>query len=214
MPAATFPELMHLEFLVEEVSAERALRALLPKIVGGNTSFDIHAYQGKRDLLSKLPSRLRGYRHWIAATNTKVVVLVDEDRQDCHQLKAELEKAAVQAGFTTKTTAGAGQPFAVLNRILVEELEAWFFGDCEAIRAAYPRVPVSLQNRRRFRNPDAIAGGTWEQLDRVLQRAGYHQGGLAKTVAASEIAALMDPARNRSTSFQHFLNGLQALMSS
>lgn len=203
---------MHLEVLVEEVSAERALRILLPKIVGSHVTFDIHAYQGKRDLLLKLPSRLRGYGRWIGNTNTKIVILVDEDRQDCHRLKAKLEGAAAQAGLSTKTASG-GKPFDVLNRVVIEELEAWFFGDCDAIQAAYPRVPTSLQSRKAFRYPDEIAGGRWEQLDRVLQQAGYHRGGLAKAVAAGDIASLMDPARNRSPSFQQFCRGLQALIS-
>ncbi len=205
---------MHLEVLVEERSAEEALRLLLPKIVGSGVSFEIHAFEGKRDLLAKLPSRLRGYARWIHQTETRVVVLVDEDRQDCRQLKGGLEGVAAAAGLTTKTVAGVGQPFLVLNRVAVEELEAWFLGDCDAIVAAYPRVPSSLPSRQGFRDPDAVKGGTWEQLDRVLQRAGYHRGGIAKIAAAKDIVPHMDPARNRSTSFQHFCAGLRALLSS
>jgi hypothetical protein len=124
---------MHLEFLVEEISAERALLALLPKMVGPDVTFVIRPFEGKRDLLAKLPGRLRGYAHWIGETNTKVIVLVDEDRQDCLRLKADLERAADDAGLATKTAAGDGQRFVVLNRIVVEELEAWFFGDCDAV---------------------------------------------------------------------------------
>lgn len=205
---------MHLEVLVEELSAEIALGLLVPLIVGPGATVSVHAYQGKRDLLAKLPGRLRGYARWIRENDTRVVVLVDEDRQDCRRLKAALERAAADAGLTTKTAARQQEPFFVLNRLAVEELEAWFFGDCDAIRAAYPGVPASLENGRRFRDPDAVAGGTWEQLEKVLQDAGYHPGGLAKTVAAREIAAHMDPDRNRSTSFRSFREGLRALVSS
>ena len=46
---------MHLEFLVEEESAETALDNLVPKIVGPNISYNIRVFQGKFDLLKKLP---------------------------------------------------------------------------------------------------------------------------------------------------------------
>lgn len=204
---------MHVEILVEELSAEVALRQLVPKIAGTQCTFDVHPFQGKRDLMSKLPHRLRGYKHWAANDEMRIVVLVDRDRDDCRDLKSRLDKVASEVGLSTKTLAGEGQPFVVLNRVAIEELEAWFLGDCEAIRAAYPRVPQSLERRRRFRDPDAVLGGTWEQLESVLQKAGHHMGGLAKTVAAEEIAARMDPSRNRSRSFQEFRAGLLSAIS-
>lgn len=203
----------HLEVLVEERSAEALLVHLLPKLLGDDTTFDIRVYNGKQDLLKKLPARLRGYSHSIDDTGTRIVVLVDEDRQDCRALKQQLEDAAAEAGLTTKTSAPPGAPFVVLTRVAVEELEAWLFGDVEAIRTAYPRVPTHLANQRGFRDPDAIAGGTCEQFERVLKRAGYHRGGLPKIAAANNIAPHMEPGRNRSGSFRHFVTGLEALLS-
>ena len=81
---------MHIEFLVEEPSAEAALRNLVPKILGSGVEFRVIRFQGKQDLLSRLPGLLKGYRRWITA-DWRIVVLVDEDRQDCRELKAELE---------------------------------------------------------------------------------------------------------------------------
>ncbi len=46
---------MHVEFLVEELSMNEVLQNLLPKILGETITFDIHPYQGKFDLTSKLP---------------------------------------------------------------------------------------------------------------------------------------------------------------
>ncbi len=135
-------------------------------------------------------------------------MLVDEDRQDCLELKARLEKAADDAGLVTKTRASGGAGFQVLNRISIEELEAWFFGDVEALHGAYPKIPLSLATRSKYHNPDAIQGGTWEELEKELQRKGYFHGGLAKIEAAKAISAHMDPARNRSKSFQVFRDGL------
>ena len=93
----------------------------------------------------------------------------------------------------------------------MEELEAWFFGDVEALVAAYPRVPRTLERWKDYRDPDAIRGGTWEALGRVLQRAGYFPGGLAKKAAARTIATHMNPERNRSRSFRLFLDTLREL---
>ncbi len=101
----------------------------------------------------------------------------------------------------------------VVNRIAVEELEAWFFGDIPALCGAYPRIPASLGGQAKYRDPDAIRGGTWEALERVLQARGYHPGGLAKTVAATEIAQHMDVDANRSRSFQAFRDGVRRLVS-
>ncbi len=98
-----------------------------------------------------------------------------------------------------------------MNRIAVEELEAWFFGDVQALRAAYPRISPTLAQRAKFRDSDAITGGTWEALERELQRVGYFAGGLSKITAAREISLHMDPARNRSKSFQVFREGLLQL---
>lgn len=147
----------HVEVLVEEPSMEAALRMLLPRILGGR-SFEIHAYQCKQDLLSRLPGRLRGYRRWIPG-NWRIAVIVDRDNDDCRELKAHLEQVALEADFTTRT-APRGSLWTVVNRIVIEELEAWYFGDWEAVQMAYPRVPGTIPSRAKYRNADRIEGGT------------------------------------------------------
>jgi len=200
---------MHIEFLVEEPSTEAALRVIVPRILGDAVTFHVHVHQGKPDLLKSLPGRLRGYARWLPV-DWRIVVLADEDRNDCLTLKNQMEAAAEQAALVTKTRTNPPETFQVLSRIAIEELEAWFLGDLDALRMAYPRVSRNLATRAGFRNPDAITGGTWEALERVLQRAGYHKGGLAKIAAAREIAQHMAPERNRSRSFQVFRQGLLA----
>jgi len=197
---------MHIEILVEEQSMEEALKILLPRILPAETTYRILNFQGKKNLLRQLPARLRGYS-WITE-DYRIVVLTDEDRQNCLALKQQMEEAAQQAGLSTKTSAGNTR-FQVLNRIVIEELEAWFLGDVEALRQAYPRLPERLP--RKFNNPDAVAGGTWEALERTMQRHGYFKGGYLKVEAARAISPHMDPARNRSRSFQVFRDGLLAL---
>jgi hypothetical protein len=195
----------HIEFLVEEPSMEAAFRVLLPRIIG-TTSFAIYPHQCKEDLLANLPNRMRGYAAWLPASY-RVVVVVDCDDDDCMDLKAKLEKAASDANLATRTQAG-GQVYQVVNRIVIEELEAWFFGDWDAVRLAYPAVNPNIPSKNGFRDSDRIAGGTWEALERLLKRAGYFKTGLRKIEAARSIAEHMNPAQNRSSSFQVFRNAL------
>ena len=203
---------MHIEFLVEDLSTQEACTLFLPRLLPSGTEYEIRSFRGKQDLLSKLPARLKAYRGWIPQ-DWRIVVLIDRDNEDCHDLKSKLEEMSRQAGFITKTACGQGQEFQVLNRIMIEELEAWFFGDIEALCQAYAGVRSNLAQKAQYRDPDAIQGGTWEALQRELQRAGYFKGGLDKVKAAREIAQFMNPEVNRSPSFQSFRQGLLEMTS-
>lgn len=200
---------MYIDILVEEPSMEAALQNILPKILPAQAGYRIITFQGKRDLLQQLPARMRGYAAWLS-DDYRLVVLVDEDRQDCRQLKAQLEQAALSAGLSTKTSGGQGR-FQVLNRIVIEELEAWFIGDINALRAVYPKIPAQFGQSGKFQDPDAVPGGTWEALESLLQKYGYHRGGYPKVQAARQISARMEPQNNRSKSFQVFRDGLLSL---
>lgn len=196
---------MHIEFLVEEESMEKALQNLIPKIVGEDVSFITHVFQGKTDLKNKLPTRLRAYSHYIKS-DWCIVVLLDKDDEDCVTLKTELDKIANDAGLITHSDSKS--KIQVLNRIAIEELEACFFGDVKAIAEAYPGVSLSLGNQAKYRNPDAITGGTWEALQRVLQTEGYYLAGMPKIEVARKISEHMEPKRNQSRSFQVFRDAL------
>jgi hypothetical protein len=178
---------------------------LLPRATTGRHTFTVHAFTGKSNLRNNLLSRLRGYalrfQNDPLTVDWRIVVLIDEDRQNCLELKREI----LEAGRT------AGTEQRVLARVAVEELEAWYLGDLAAIRAVYPRVPATLNKRKGFRDPDAVAGGTWEALDRILKKAGY-PGGLQKIAAAEAIAPHMDPGRNISHSFRVFWQGIERVL--
>jgi hypothetical protein len=197
------------EVLVEEPSAEAALGELLPRMLG-QIPFTIHAHQGKADLLSSLPGRLKGYAQWMPK-DWRIVVLVDADDDDCSRLKRALEQHAATAGLRTRTAAGGVPPWLVVNRIAIEELEAWFFGDWVATRTAYPRLKTTIPSQKRFRDPDAIRGGTWEALARLLKDAGYFTTGLPKIEVARTIALQMRPEANTSRSFRAFRDVLTEL---
>ncbi|HLL81537.1 MAG TPA: DUF4276 family protein [Longimicrobium sp.] len=203
---------MQLELLVEEESAEAALRVLLPKLLKHGVYYEIRLFQGKPDLLGKLPERLRGYARRVPREDLRILVLIDEDRQSCTALKASMEEMARDAGLVTKNAATADQPFRVVTRIAVEELEAWFFGDVPALVQAYPGVPATLGTRAKYRDPDQIAGGTAEALHDVLRAARYYTRTHMPTVeVAQRISSHMNPMANRSHSFCCFRDGLAAL---
>ncbi len=171
-------------------------------MIPASCSFSIHAFQGKPDLLGKLHRRLRGYKRWIPP-NYRIVVVVDRDDHDCHALKTDLESTARTATLLSRSQAGS-RAWRIANRIVVEELEAWYFGDWEAVRLAYPRVPSGIPRQARYRDPDAIKGGTWEAFERIMRRCGYFTTGLRKIEAAQAIALHIRPDRNRSRSFGAF----------
>lgn len=203
---------MTLDFLVEEPSMEAFLRATL-KTMDVVVPCDIHLFQGKQDMLRKLPNRLRSYRRWIRA-GYYVIILLGCDHDDCHKLKRRIEKLALSAGLATKAQPRSDGQFEVVTRIAIEELEAWYLGDIPALRKAFPRLPEGLARRAAFRTPDAIKGGTWERLERLLQDAEYYPGGFAKADLARRVAPHMALDRNRSRSLRVFWSAVSDLVQS
>lgn len=202
---------MHIEFLVEEESCAAFLKNVAPQLLRPSDEFRVHTFIGKPDLLKSLPNRLNAYVKWLPE-DYRIVVLVDRDNDDCRKLKRHLEKSASEAGLLTKTAAKHKNRFKVLNRILVEELESWFFGDVVALSKAYPGVPNTLAAQKGFRDPDAIKGGTWEALERVLQKAGYYPAGIPKIEVARNVSRHMAPDRNRSHSFKVFRDTIRGML--
>jgi hypothetical protein len=137
---------MHIEILVEDSSGETLLRVLLPRLLGPQGephSWRLHAYKGigripqglltkadpaKRILLDQLPKLLRGYGRTPGVD--AVVVVLDTDKRDCAAFLAELESAAAACSPAPNT----------LFRLAIEEIEAWYLGDRDALLAAYPRA--------------------------------------------------------------------------
>ena len=151
-----------------------------------------------------------GYALWLPS-EYRLFILIDRDGDDCHVLKQRIEGMVAKAGLMSRTRAGGGD-WQAATRIVCEELEAWYFGDWEAVKSAYPKARSVLP--RKLRSSDAIAGGTWEELERVLQQAGYFRGRLRKVEAARRIAKHIDPNRNASPSFRVFRDAVVEAASS
>jgi len=203
---------MQIDFLVEEPSAEEALRHLLPKLVRGRAHWKLVNLGSKHKLLKALPNRLAAYRDRIAQGEPlRIVVLVDRDEDDGEALKRRLEDMAKTAGLTTKHHPDSKGHFVVVNRIAVEELGSWVIGAAAALRLAFASLPAIDVSKGIFRNPDN--GGSWEALHRFLKKHGIYRNSFPKIDAARRIAPNLDLQNNRSRSFQVFVQGIEALLS-
>jgi hypothetical protein len=192
----------HIEFLVEEPSAEAFLRNILPKVINRRATYKIIAHQGKGDLLKKLDGKLRSYSK-ILSLGDKVVVLVDQDKEECIELKENLDKIALNAGLSIKSKPEKDK-IIVVNRIAIEELEAWFLGDESAIKQSYINVRHIPKS---FKNPDNLTN-SWERLEALLRDFKYRNL-KGKIEVAKKISEKMDPAHNLSASFRCFLEGIE-----
>ena len=208
---------MHLEMLIEDSSGQRLLGHLIPKLLGPQGAphtWRLHAYRGigriprnltttsdvsKRILLDQLPRLLRGYVKTPGID--AVVVVVDSDARDCRTFLGELRAVAQDCKAEHLT----------LFRLAIEEVEAWYFGDRNALLRAYPKA--------RMRTLDSYVQdsvcGTWELLADATQtrspRVDWPGSGNLKHEWADRIGPLLDPDANLSPSFRKFRDGLRRL---
>lgn len=204
---------MLIEAVVEEPSMVRALEHLVPKVLAGK---EIHLKfvncKDKDRLLKKLPDLFHGYaRRAENDANFRVMVLIDNDGGDCAVLKKQMEDMAANVGLLTKAQAGGDGNFTAVNRIVMQELEAWFLGDPRALRQAFQRLPGSFEERESYRDPEQ--NRAWETLQRLLNEHGYYEG--VEPFPKPEIANLVAPHMsiergvNRAPSFAAFIEGLR-----
>jgi len=135
-----------------------------------------------------------------------VVVVLDADNRDCAAFLAELRELAATSGAAELTH----------FRLAIEEIEAWYFGDRAALRAAYPKARLRPLSRYR---QDSVCG-TWELLADVIhpggsdaiRRASWPLPGQIKHGWANRIGPLMNPDANLSPSFARLRDALRRLI--
>jgi hypothetical protein len=209
---------MHYEFLTEDISGKTALEIIVPKILNSDLhTFEIHSYKGigripknlggkpdasKRILLDQLPRILRGYGKTFASYGKNyqvaVIVVCDLDNKCLKTFKSELQQLLDSCNPKPTTE------FC----IAVEEGEAWFLGDINAIKSAYPHAKDTILAA--YKN-DSICG-TWEILAEAvsphgvagLSSRGWHAIGAEKSEWARNISPLMNIETNLSPSFIYF----------
>ena len=216
---------MHIEILVEDQSGKKALDILVPKIVGVSHTFTVHSYKGigripkgmrdardasRRILLENVPKLLKGYGRtfsgYPSGYRAAVVLVCDLDDKCLKAFRAEL-LAILDACNPKPETRFC---------IAIEEGEAWFLGDLNAVKAAFPNAKA-----------DALASyvndsicGTWEKLadavypggSHALSGKGWHAVGTEKCKWAETITPHMDVEANASPSYSYFRDQLRHLV--
>lgn len=213
---------MHVEVLVEDASGAKLLEAVLPKLLGGQGdphTWRVHSYKGvgripknlnagrdpaKRILLDQLPRILRGYGN--TPSIDAVVVVLDSDHRNCVDFLAELKRLVTSCDPAPNT----------LFRLAIEEVEAWYLGDRQALQTVYPRAKKDVLGRY---TQDSVCG-TWELLadavypggSAALNKTGWPLPGQIKYEWAERIGPLLEPDRNASPSFGKLRDGLRHLV--
>lgn len=184
---------MRLEILTEEKSMEVFLRGLLPRLLPQEFVLDencfIHSHEGKSDLVKSIPKKMRAYPHF--HEEVRVLIIHDQDSNDCVKLKNSL-----------KELCNDGIPHLI--RIACRELENWYLGDFRALESVFPEIKADKFLRKaKYRKPDRLNGA--EELMQLTNR-------FAKIQTAREICKYINTESNNSTSFKHFIGGLQKLL--
>lgn len=211
--------MMHFEFLTEDQSSGKSMEILIPKLLGNEITFRIHPYKGigrisknlrpksdanKRILLDQLPKILRGYGH--TPHSGIIVIICDLDDKDKQQFLSELQGVLTTCEPKPQT----------LFCLAIEEFEAWYLGDLNAIRKAYPYAKNTVLNS--YVN-DSICG-TWELLadaiykggSKELNKRGRQSVGEQKSVWAGTISPHMNVNENISPSFKEMYTQLQTVI--
>ncbi|MDT8446281.1 MAG: DUF4276 family protein [bacterium] len=179
-------------FFLEELSAEKMLEGILPKIVPEEISIKYIKFNGKQDLEKNLLKKLK---HW-NLPDTHFVILRDQDRGDCLQVKSNLQDICRQAGKEN-----------VLVRIACRELESFYLGDLEAVERALDLPGLSSQQeKKKYRAPDNLQNPCTEL--EALTNFQYQ-----KVSGSREISPLLNLSNNRSESFKQLVLGLQRMIS-
>jgi hypothetical protein len=209
---------MHFEFLVEDQSSEESLNILISKLFKDDaTSHRTHSYKGigsipkglqprseasKRILLDQLSRLLRGYG--TVPTCGTIVIICDLDDKDKKQFLSELHEVLNACNPKPKT----------LFCLAIEEFEAWYLGDLNAVRKVYSRAKMGLLNN--YIN-DSICG-TWELLadavckggHKKLLKKGWQAIGEQKSIWAKTISPHMNVEENSSPSFRFFCSQIKS----
>ncbi|MBF0610058.1 MAG: DUF4276 family protein [Magnetococcales bacterium] len=211
---------MHMEILVEDFSGKALLESLLPKMVKEGHYYRLHSYKGLgnlpndlkgdadpslRILLDRLPKLLNGYGNTFKNqpnNPSSVMVVCDLDRRCPKKFRDQL--MLLYNNLNNK-------PITKFC-LAVQEIEAWYLGDLQALEKAFPGKIGQL---KKMGNPDQL-NDTWEFLADAIYPGGNkelkkHNVGEVKYQWAKKIGPLMDIENNQSASFQYFKKKIEEL---
>jgi hypothetical protein len=206
---------MHFEFLVEDQSGAKALKILEPQLINiKNNSYRIHFYRGggkdipkksnidphKRIFFDRLSALINGFGKTFAGYGSDykatLIVICDLDTRNKTLFLNELNGILASCSKKPDT-------YFCLS---IEEFEAWYLGDIDAIKAAYPYARQEILDQY---DNDSICG-TWELLadavykggSNALKKRGWQSVGAEKSKWAENISPYMSIDSNKSPSFK------------
>jgi Domain of unknown function (DUF4276) len=180
-----------LVFLVEELSAQEMLKALVPRIVGADIEVVYISFNGKTDLENSVERKLRGF----LKPDARFLILRDKDSENCIDAKNRL----------LKSVDGSGRASTSLVRIACHELESFYLGDLQAVEKALQLKNLSQkQAQRKFRNPDTLANPC-QELGKLT--ASKYQ----KVMGSRLIGAHLNLESNQSLSFLALVSAIRKL---
>jgi hypothetical protein len=202
---------LRLHVLVEGPSEAAFLRGWFPRFLPSH-ALTVIQHRGKgrlpgepssrpdprRDgLLDQLPAKLRAYGRVLDPETDRILVFLDLDDDDCGELKQRLLRVL---------DACNPRPL-VLFRIAIEETEAFYLGDPQAIKKAFPQA-----NLRKLKSyvQDGI-GNTWEFFRDVVGARSEDKVRWAELMAPHLGIVWRGKRANPSPSFQQFCKGLLKL---
>jgi len=179
-----------LVFFLEEESARVLLAGLFPRLFPEESPIRPRfiVFDGKQDLDKQLEGKLRGYLNQQA----RFIVMRDQDRADCRNVKRFLISKCARAGRR-----------GVIVRIACRELEAFYLGDLRAVELGLGiKGLAAKQNKARFRDPDHLQSPALE-LEKLTGRR------YQKVAGARAIAPHLDLERPGSRSFRHLIQAIR-----
>ena len=202
---------MRLHVLVEGPSEAAFLRGWFPRFLPRH-ALTVIQHRGKgrlpgepssrpdprrEGLLDQLPAKLRAYGRVLDPATDRILVFLDLDDDDCGELKERLLRTLEDCD---------PRPF-VLFRIAIEETEAFYLGDPQAIKKAFPQA-----NLRKLRSyvQDSICG-TWEIFRDIVGARGEDKVRWAELMAPHLGVEWRGRAANPSPSFRQFCLALRRL---
>ncbi len=179
----------HAVIMVEEESIEEVTKIIVSRL-GIKNQIKIIPHDGKNDLEKSFPRKIA---NWRSPHRTRFVICRDSDGSNCAVLKQRLKCLLPQ---TTQ------HEFKL--RLVMNELEAWYLGDLEALYKAelISRGAVDqIRNRKQFRSPESIQNAKREFTKLVNAKGQIN--------LARRIAPHLELENGRCSSFKHFIEAIK-----
>ena len=177
---------------LEEPSAKEMLQIIVPRLQP-NVDMRFHVFSGKQNMKKEIERKFNGYG---THDSPHFLVMLDQDNDDCEQLKHDLHNKIKSQ-----------QPTIV--RIACRELESFYLGDLEAVRKAALQINRSMsQENRKYRDPDLMVQKPSKELKEITDKKYYKING-SRAIAHH----LRLDGTNKSHSFNVLVDGIKGLLS-